>query len=414
MISFLDLSYASLVGCYIYCINGLAEIRIEIMGVLFALIYVLVPLSLIYCLANRRRESIEETRKFIKKDILAQKSIEADRKKRELHPTVIVDDDEEDVDPALLAAVEESKRVFGYESPEEWEELQRKRGGKRKKGSRKRETEQTDADTFVMPSDKTVIEALDWDLKHYKRIVVPEGVTEIGYAAFQGLELLEEIQLPSTLRIIRNEAFAKCYRLRKVVIPDGVTHIMEFAFFRCNSLESIVIPEKVRVLSAGVFAECCNLKQVQLPQNLREIGDFCFYACYELTGIEIPATVRNIASGAFYKCEELDTIVLPEGMTTIETALFACCYNLREVHIGSHVSKIEYCAFADCSSLESLAIPRSVKNVEAGAFGGCTALKELKTSNSFKLLNNIFEKNDMDDFFNIDFFYDNYSVRDIN
>lgn len=64
-------------------------------------------------------------------------------------------------------------------------------------------------------------------------VVIPEGVTRIGWYAFLG-----------------------CSSLTSVVIPEGVTKIGDRAFYNCNSLMSVVIPESVTKIGDLAFAEC--------------------------------------------------------------------------------------------------------------------------------------------------------------
>ena len=54
----------------------------------------------------------------------------------------------------------------------------------------------------------------------------PEGITKIEEFSFWGYEEgLEEINLPSTLKIIGNSAFSWAKDVKKLVIPEGVTSI---------------------------------------------------------------------------------------------------------------------------------------------------------------------------------------------
>ena len=60
---------------------------------------------------------------------------------------------------------------------------------------------------------------------------------------------------------------------KKVVIPDGVTEIGEGAFADCSSLKSVVIPEGVTVIGNGAFSECSSLKSVVIPDSVTKIGE---------------------------------------------------------------------------------------------------------------------------------------------
>ena len=48
----------------------------------------------------------------------------------------------------------------------------------------------------------------------------------------------------------------------KLVIPDGVTNIGDYAFYNCDSLTSITIPDSVTTIGAFAFHWCDSLKDV--------------------------------------------------------------------------------------------------------------------------------------------------------
>ena len=62
-----------------------------------------------------------------------------------------------------------------------------------------------------------------------RKLIIPEGVTEIQEGAFNTSKISEVI-LPSTLKKIGEWAFAACENLKNVTIPDGVMLIPAFAF----------------------------------------------------------------------------------------------------------------------------------------------------------------------------------------
>ena len=54
-------------------------------------------------------------------------------------------------------------------------------------------------------------------------VVIPEGVTEIYWAAFRNCAGLTEVALPSSLRNFGSSAFAGCTGLTQITLPEGVT-----------------------------------------------------------------------------------------------------------------------------------------------------------------------------------------------
>ena len=87
-----------------------------------------------------------------------------------------------------------------------------------------------------------------------KNTVIPEGVTNIGTAAFGGCTGLTEIHIPSSVTRIDAWAFMDCSGLITVTIPSSVSFIGNVAFSGCTGLSSITVErETPPTLDNGVF-----------------------------------------------------------------------------------------------------------------------------------------------------------------
>lgn len=87
-------------------------------------------------------------------------------------------------------------------------------------------------------------------------LVVEEGVTNIGFAAFYICPSLKKVTLPSTLKIIERNAFNYCIELEEITIPANVTDIDKRAFYDCKKLKKIVIGPNVKHIAERVFSNC--------------------------------------------------------------------------------------------------------------------------------------------------------------
>lgn len=77
-----------------------------------------------------------------------------------------------------------------------------------------------------------------------KKVVVGEGITDIGDYVLYELYNAEEITLPSTLKTI-GKAFMKGSSLKNVVIPANVASVnMDWTFIKCENLESVYFLNK--------------------------------------------------------------------------------------------------------------------------------------------------------------------------
>ena len=79
-----------------------------------------------------------------------------------------------------------------------------------------------------------------------KVVVVPDGVTGIGEAAFQGCNRITGVRLPASLTYIGAAAFYGCWNLETVVVPPGVADIGRMAFAECPALCRAELPSAVR------------------------------------------------------------------------------------------------------------------------------------------------------------------------
>lgn len=152
-------------------------------------------------------------------------------------------------------------------------------------------------------------------------VVIPEGVTVIGYGAFQGNNNLKEIEFPDSLEEISSHAFAKCAELQSISLPDSLRILGEAAFWLCPSLVSAALPKTVTHPERAVFSFCKALKTIHLPQGLCVIPDAFCLRCASLTSITIPDTVTQIERGAFLGCDTLAVATLSAD-TEIEEEAF--------------------------------------------------------------------------------------------
>ena len=136
-----------------------------------------------------------------------------------------------------------------------------------------------------------------FDLK-IKKVVIEDGVTKIGDAAFTGSDYLTSVEIPDSVKSIGNSAFASCSRLRQISIPDSVTEIGNFAFYRCLELSEVKLSEGLKTIGIGAF-RATSLSSVHIPYGVTDVGDGAFYDCTNLEEVWIPDSVINIGKDAF-------------------------------------------------------------------------------------------------------------------
>ena len=70
-----------------------------------------------------------------------------------------------------------------------------------------------------------------------KKVIIQHGITSIGNDSFKedynGNHSLLSVEIPSSVKVIGDDAFSGCKRLSSVSIPNSVTTIGEAAFYYC-------------------------------------------------------------------------------------------------------------------------------------------------------------------------------------
>ena len=104
--------------------------------------------------------------------------------------------------------------------------------------------------------------------------IVPPGTRFIARNQFQQLEL-DEITLPEGLEAIRAHAFSMS-KLRRLAFPSTLKTIGFRAFFGCEMLEEVILPPGLEKIDSWAFSGCEHLKSVVCP-NTAVIGTGAFY-----------------------------------------------------------------------------------------------------------------------------------------
>ena len=154
-------------------------------------------------------------------------------------------------------------------------------------------------------------------------IVIPEGVTKIGYGAFYHCDNLQSVQIPSTVTEIDDYAFAKTPFLENnqsatypfVVAGDGIL----IGYLGSDSI--INIPGGVKQISDGVFRDHMGITAVNVPDTVEAIGEDAFKGCHNLTTVNGGKNVKSIGAGAFQGCA-LSNVTIPASVEEIGIAAY--------------------------------------------------------------------------------------------
>lgn len=222
--------------------------------------------------------------------------------------------------------------------------------------------------------------------------IVPEGILEIGMAAFSSASDLQSVTLPESLRYIYASAFSDS-GLENIYIPKNIEYIGASAFARMaydyNNLQSVVFAPDIVLKTIDMNAFRYSLiEEISLPSSLQTIGIGAFENCNNLAQIvfEEGIGIESLADNLFSKCQALESIILPESVIEIGKAAFADCINLKNISITQSNKIINDRAFSSCSSLNSVFLPSGTEKIGERAFENCTGLTQIVLPSQVKEL----------------------------
>ncbi|GEM_PF-6363519 len=177
----------------------------------------------------------------------------------------------------------------------------------------------------------------------FQKLVLHQGVKEIGRYAFQNCKEIAELSLPNTLNTIGDRAFQGCEKMESLKIPASVEEMGEASFDYCRNLSTIIVEEGNTHYDSR---EGCNAiiekkrnrmftgsSRTIIPDDVQYLSSAAFHGNRELSSITIPASVKRIDSSAFLECPNLkDVIVLSSDPIELAANTFDSEYDGEHQH----------------------------------------------------------------------------------
>ena len=208
-----------------------------------------------------------------------------------------------------------------------------------------------------------------------RTVVIQNGITSIGYAAFWKCESLVSVVIPESVTEIGDSAFLGCVFLRRVSMSNHLTSIGSYAFYGCSSLSNMAIPEGATTIGGNAFSCCSGLKTISLPETLTEISHHTLSECSSLTDVALPGNLTAIGDCVFSGCSSLKDVVLPQSLKRIGFDAFRDCSSLTGIILPDGLISLGPSAFSGCVMLRSISIPESLSSMGTDVFAGCRNLK---------------------------------------
>jgi len=232
----------------------------------------------------------------------------------------------------------------------------------------------------IPPGVKYISSGLNLNLGNTTKIIIPEGVLEIGNNSFNfSNDKSLEVVFPSTLKKIGDYSFGNCY-LSNLVLPDSLEYIGASVFANTNCYD-VKVPSKLKYLGYNSMVNV--MINDQSGNDMSIIGDGVLFKYRGAQSkVSIPDGIKYIAPGAFENTG-ITSVIIPDSVTIIGVKAFSNCRVLKKVSFGSGIKRIEASAFSDCKSLDEVILPQGLEFIGNTAFGAC-AIKTITIPKTVK------------------------------
>ena len=189
-----------------------------------------------------------------------------------------------------------------------------------------------------------------------------------NHGIFENEERLDNYRLYNSEDIISDDFIIKAGiatkytgNKKKVIVPEGVTELSPCLFWDNQTIEEVILPETLVNISGDTFYNSANLKKVNIPKNVKFMGNNPFAGCLEIV-ITNESPYFNLVDGVLYNKDFTRLIYYPiskkddryeikEGCLILGKHSFYLCDNLNEVVIPSSIIKLENNPFSGCTKV---------------------------------------------------------------
>ena len=288
-----------------------------------------------------------------------------------------------------------------------------------------------------------------------KDLIIPDGVTSLGYGAFRG-SAVTSVTIPNSVTSIGNSAFMSCSSLATIISEIETPFAIEdYTFYDIYATAKLVVPagkksayqatagwkkfqniiENVKVGSVfnynGINYKVGENNTVAVTRTEDITGVILIPSqvvynevIYTVTSIEmsafdknhldntitkvvIPSTIKSIGIEAFVDLKGLTGVYISDlaawcNISFVGTAsnpleyahhLFLNDTEITDLIIPDDVKSISTRAFYGCSGLTSVTIPNGVTSIGGSAFKNCTGIKKVysEIQKPFAISDDVFE-----------------------
>ena len=200
-------------------------------------------------------------------------------------------------------------------------------------------------------------------------VTIPNGVTTIGFSAFNGCIKLEKIKFSSNLDTVCENAFNNTKWFNNQ--SNGLVYVGKVAYKYKGDMPrntKITVKSDTVSISESAFKDCANLTAILIPSSVKHIDKYAFYNCQGLTKLNFNDGIERIENDAFGSCEKLTSVNFSESLKSIGAFAFVECKKLSEITIPQSVTSVGEYAFSGCENLASVTVSDDLPYVGGRAF----------------------------------------------
>lgn len=197
-------------------------------------------------------------------------------------------------------------------------------------------------------------------------LIIPDGVTEIGYRPFWSKKEFESIVIPNTLVKISDSIFEYCKVKEIIVAEDNPKFISKCGCLIDKETGTLVwgyaanaIPcdDSIHKIGPKAFWNREDLENIVIPDNITDIGRYAFHKCKNMKYALMSGAVKQLGEGAFYGCQSLSLVSLSRSLTTIDRNTFCGCSSLETIDVPNSIVTVDSDAFSSCDNLKEIGVP---------------------------------------------------------
>ena len=195
-------------------------------------------------------------------------------------------------------------------------------------------------------------------------------------------ELITSCNIHPDTKIIAALAFEECTALKNITLPDGIIDIGMAAFSDCENLRYSEYGNAYYLGNTNnpyvaLIDTMDSDSSLIIHSKTKTIADFALNGAFRtFTDVTIPQSVIHIGDFAFSNSSHLKNVRfdMNSQLTRIGNSAFDDCDNLGSITLPNNITSVGWEAFSNCKSMTSITLPDSLIYVGAGAFLNCNNL----------------------------------------